>query len=287
MNASPPRPRPRTPTPASASSTSSAPYATPSPCWSRPSRTSNPSPSPTSAANSKTSLLHQAHRRPDRPESVLHGLCGNSITAAEALVAATELRQSVAHGVSRGFSERPSQAPAGRQEAWPAENRSCPFSRRSAALLLRLRNPQLAPWAAFCRNSVASPKSAQRRWMSTPLIKPELRSRTAVEGEERGFQAAATWVCQRPAPRSGRVRCPPGASTSQFGLRPLHPNLEPRSLNPRPSRKGREGRKGTGRCVPVSKCQTESESSPRTVRLLLPLCALCVLCVRSLLLGFS
>ena len=102
----------------------------------------------------------------------LHRPCEDSTTSPKALVASTELRPRVAHGVSRGFSGRPSQAPEGRQQTRPSAPFSRPICRRSAARLLRPPNPRLTPLATLCRNSVATPQSVKRHGISTPPVKP-------------------------------------------------------------------------------------------------------------------
>ena len=90
-------------------------------------------------------------------ESGLNGLCENSTTEPEAAVAATELRQSVAHGASRGSSDRTRPTPEGRQKPCPTAMKARPPCRRAAARLRLARCPRLTPWATLFRNSVASP----------------------------------------------------------------------------------------------------------------------------------
>ena len=84
---------------------------------------------------------------------------------AEALLVATESRQKVAHGVSRGFGGQTGRAPEGRQNAGLTADGSRPFCRRAAARLLPPHDPRLTPWATLWRSSAASPT-----WLQTLLL---------------------------------------------------------------------------------------------------------------------
>ena len=91
---------------------------------------------------------------------------------------ATELRQRVAHGVSRGFRGRRGRAAERRQNVRAFVAAQSAFCRPSGARTGPPLNPRLTPWATLWRNSVAAPQSAKWPGVLTQPVKLGAKERS-------------------------------------------------------------------------------------------------------------